>query len=190
MTQNSTWWPTVLPRSLFGADQQLELALLDLFLEESEARLLTRIEHLVERVVRLPQFRCRTLVVIAERRQGGADRGVLSGRIRTRPHELPQLLNQPQAHPIVPTADILNLLQARREDVVLIVGNRELLLRLHEGVRIERRGQLQVGERIGLGGWRLIGACRRSLRRRLLTLRGRLRKTSSSALETKHGGDE
>ena len=50
-----------------GAHQQLELTGLDVFLEQPEPRLLARVEHLVDRVVGLPQLGRRARGVRAER---------------------------------------------------------------------------------------------------------------------------
>ena len=106
-----------------------------LVLEHPKPRLLPRVEHFVEGVVRLSSESDRSpIVVLPKRRELVAYRALVGGDGRFRPGHSEELADEHLALPLVPAADVLQLLQPRRERPVLVVGDGQLGLGADDGV--------------------------------------------------------
>ena len=89
----------VLQRAGTSADEQVQLAPFDLFLEHPKPRLLTRVEDFIERVVGLPQLDGRPFVVVPKRRELIADGSLIGRNRRPRPRHPEQFPDELLALP-------------------------------------------------------------------------------------------
>ena len=146
-------FPELLRRLLQGSGpsfyQEVELSPFDLFLKYPETRLLLGIENLVERVVGLTQLDRCTIVLFAKCRQSRSHGGFIRGFGRARAHHANELADDLLPLPLIPAAHGLQLLEARREHPVALVGNRQLALRLNDGVGVQHVGQDRIRQHVG-----------------------------------------
>src|SRR6266851_778026 len=119
---------------LARARDELQHPLLHLLLEDAEPRLLADVEDLVDRLVRLADFGLRPILEILQRLHLFLHRRLVGLRIVGQPSQLlqPAVALLQRAAP-----DVLEGLEARQESRELLLGDLQLVLRLHQRVGVE-----------------------------------------------------
>ena len=126
--------PAIRPVVLPGPRDELNLSPFHELLEPAELRLLPHIQHLVDRVLSLPDLRGGSNIELLQ----GLDAILQQRLVRLGiERQAPELLDGSSAFGLGPATDLLQRLESREKAGILLVAQLQLVLRLHERVGVE-----------------------------------------------------